>query len=832
MKKTIITTLLFLTAFSYAKAIIPPREPYAYTQPDGSVIMLTQNGDEFHHWLTSNGQAVRKDADGFYRPYVKPRAAYPAQSTARRQRAAAERSSALKAEIGMGEKRFLVILVEFSDLSFTIPEPNATFTRLLNEKGYSDGEATGSVKDFCTDNSSGAFIPTFDVYGPVKLENGYAHYGGNDSDDSDKMPDAVLAEACDLLDDEIDFSKYDIDGDGLVDNVYFYYAGHNEAEGGGEDTIWPHQWSLYRYQSYHDGVRVFRYACSSELKGQAGTSEICGIGTFVHEFGHVIGLPDFYDTDYAKNGTAADPGVFSTMAGGCYVNGGNTPVNFNSIERRMLGWMGPFNVLSSTGDYTLGALSGNSLPYQSNADIDGEDFIYELRDGTGWDRYLPVGIAIYHRDASKNICHDNVTAEEMWNTNAINSYGAHPCLYMVGGARVYPGDDGTTELFLKPWSGRDLPYFLTDMRVESGVASFHFEYSKNKKVFGTVMSSAGEALEGVVVSLSMPQAASSGKASMMRSAVSGEGYWTKTASDGSYTIVLDEDDSSTTLVLKASLDGFIDVSRSVDVQYFSREDVILRPIGSVPFAQMQKFDLSDNPSFTRWGFGSNNQNIMCMQWFTRDELVKYAGMTMTSISFRFDGTKASEVYAIVCSENGVIYSQLIDKKEVNYEGFSTADISAAGIIVPSSGGIGIGYALKKVNSEYPGLVQIDESGTGFNLSSFNLESPSWNERNGYLLLVSATLFDEGAAKYATLGSMGFNAIDNPQWESGYKAGESFSLQLASSNAEAPTGVKWYFDGVQTGAKSVTLTSGAHVVKAILSYADGTSETLVLELDAE
>lgn len=832
MKRIIIATLLLLTVLPHALAVIPPPEPYPYTQPDGSVVMLTQHGDEFHHWITCNGVAVKKDAAGYYRPYVRPRAVTSGKSATRRAQAASARRSALKSDIGMGERRFLVILVEFSDLPFSIPSPNAAFTNLLNQNGYSYNGGTGSVKDFYTDNSAGVFVPSFDVYGPVTLENGYAYYGGNDEDGGDLRPDAALAEACDLLDEEIDFSKYDLDGDGYVDNVFFYYAGHNEAEGGGEDTIWPHQWSLYRYSSFHDGVKVFRYACSSEYKGVASASVMCGIGTFVHEFGHVLGLPDFYDTDYDQNGSARHPGAFSTMAGGNYANGGNTPVNFTSVERQMLGWMGCFNTLSSSGAYSLGGLSGNNLPYVSKADVDGEDFIYEFRDGTGWDRYLPTGIVVYHRDASLNICHDNVSAEAMWSTNSINNYAVHPCLYLFGGSRVYPGEDNTVEIAPRPWSGADLPYYISNIQVGGGVASFNYEQSENRKVFGTVRNSDGTPLEGAVISLFKQQASASGKARRKRSAPPGEGYTAVTGADGSYEILLGGDDTSQTLVINASFEGYIDVSRNVEVRYFNREDFVLRPIGSAPFASLQKFDLSGSPRFSKWGFEYTPQSVMSMQWFTSEELTRYAGMQISSLSFRFDGTKATGIYAIVCSESKILYSQRIPSSQVNYGGFSIVDISDAGITIPTSGGIGIGYALSGVDSEYPVLVQEAEGANGFNIANFNMDSPTWMEQENYLLLVSATLFDEGAAKYATLGSMGFNAIDNPQWESGYKAGESFSLQLASSNAEAPTGVKWYFDGVQTGAKSVTLTSGAHVVKAILSYADGTSETLVLELDAE
>ena len=122
----------------------------------------------------------------------------------------------------------------------------------------------------------------------MTLSNGYAYY--------DTHVARMIVEACNLVADQgVDMTQYDTDNDGRLDNVFVYYAGHNEAEGAASNTIWPHR-SVVTTGDRVQGKLIYDYACTSELRGSAGTS-MCGIGTFCHEFGHVLGLPDYYDTE-------------------------------------------------------------------------------------------------------------------------------------------------------------------------------------------------------------------------------------------------------------------------------------------------------------------------------------------------------------------------------------------------------------------------------------------------------------------------------------------------------------------------------------------------------
>lgn len=190
MKKQILLLLAALVCGVRTLLAVPAYPGrIVYTQPDGTKIVLERHGDEFGHWTTdAAGRTVRLHADGFFREVTD---ADPddvrRQAASRRMRTRQASVNRADGHIALGQKHFLVILVEFSDLSFTTSDdPQAAYARQLNEPGYSENGATGSARDFYFDNSNGLFEPIFDVYGPVKLSKKYSYYGGNDSGGNDK----------------------------------------------------------------------------------------------------------------------------------------------------------------------------------------------------------------------------------------------------------------------------------------------------------------------------------------------------------------------------------------------------------------------------------------------------------------------------------------------------------------------------------------------------------------------------------------------------------------------------------------------------------------------
>ena len=351
-------------------------------QADGTTLSLRICGDEFFHYaVTSDGYSVDQGPDGFYY-YLVERDGRPVRSNVRvserGRRTADERrlletlrpgvvATALRArahrlrsetraglETGFpttGEIRSVVILAAFSDVGFTVPDPQRAFERMLNEEGYSDNGALGSARDYYLDNSGGRFRPTFDVVGPVTLDHPVAYYGAN-TDYRDENAERMIIEACHKAERAgVDFSQYDFDNDGKIDNVFVYYAGHNESDSGGMNTVWPHRGEISYPGEMLGGKELCVYACTSELSGSPDfDSRMAGIGTFCHEFGHVLGWPDFYDTNGSDFGTGVGVFNWSLMCQGSRNDGGRTPPSLTAMERMMAGWLTP-TTLTRSGDY-------------------------------------------------------------------------------------------------------------------------------------------------------------------------------------------------------------------------------------------------------------------------------------------------------------------------------------------------------------------------------------------------------------------------------------------------------------------------------------------------
>ncbi|MDR2824682.1 MAG: M6 family metalloprotease domain-containing protein, partial [Prevotellaceae bacterium] len=300
-----------------------------------------------------------------------------------------------------GTIKALVILVNFSDKQFVVPNAQQVFSNLLNQHNYiATNGAVGSVRDYFIDNSFGTFQPQFDVYGPYNLPDTMGYYGRNmqGSTGYDQNPDIMVQQACALAyANGVNFSQYDSNGDGVVDQVFVYYAGNNEAEGGPANTIWPHRHQVYYYVgSGANRMLISDYACSSELRSTGTTSNfMCGIGTFTHEFGHILGLPDFYATNNAMHHTL---NYWDIMDIGCYLNNGFTPAAYSSYERFFLGWLTP-RVLDAPENAQLNPLNTSNealmVTATNTSNLNGTNpnprlfYMLENRQKTGWDSFLP-----------------------------------------------------------------------------------------------------------------------------------------------------------------------------------------------------------------------------------------------------------------------------------------------------------------------------------------------------------------------------------------------------------------------------------------------------------
>lgn len=499
MKKSIL--IFFALSLSLTVWGIPAKKATkVIRQSDGSELSIQLVGDEHHHyWATSDGHPIAINEANIYEyalynsdhqwvlSGVKAKSAQDrdAEENALLQQYARPLSpSASSKRSRVAPKRItrpvqatknLVILMAYKDKAFTVSDANQAFNNLLNKKGYNTNGATGSVQDYFSVSSHSKYTPQFDVYGPYTASKNLSYYGQNDSQGYDMYAEELIVEACKLADAAgVDFSQYDADNDGYVDNVSVFYAGYSEAEWGAENTIWPHQYYLTAANKSLtlDGKIVDSYVCMNELKGDKG-SNMCGIGTFCHEFSHALGLPDLYATDGSTHNTV---GKWDVMDMGPYNNDGKTPPTYSAYERFFMGWSTP-TVLNQASSLELEEIQQSNKSYMITStgahNLDGLNpspatfYILENRQQTGWDTYLPGHGMIITRIAY---------SETKWYENTVNNTSRNMGVDIMeaDGKSSTDGDIGdcfpSGATSYTPFSN----YPITNIQEQNGVISFDF----------------------------------------------------------------------------------------------------------------------------------------------------------------------------------------------------------------------------------------------------------------------------------------------------------------------------------------------------------------------
>jgi M6 family metalloprotease-like protein len=422
--------LLFNSFLTEQKAFGVPAypSPVEYKLPDGTKITVQLMGDEKIKWAqTIDGYTILIAKDGFYEYAIadnnggitlsgirvsesisrKPEEItllktipqglfYSPYQTSIMQQIWKMEENEVKSKgfPTTGDRKLVCILIGYPDKPFV--KTKAEFENLFNQVGYTTGGATGSVKDFYLENSYNQFNLTVDVAGPYTASNNLAYYGGDNESGNDSRPRDLVTEAVNLANPDIDFANYDNDSDGYVDGVYVIFAGYGEEAGGGTDAIWSHAWNLSPSVTL-DGKIISRYSCSPELRGNSG-SNITRIGVICHEFGHVLGAPDYYDTDYETGGSYSGTGGWDLMAGGSWNNGGATPAHHNGYTKVYYYNWASATLLSTPSNVTIynSAENSNSF-FRINTTTPNEFFFLENREKHKFDAAIPgSGMIIYH----------------------------------------------------------------------------------------------------------------------------------------------------------------------------------------------------------------------------------------------------------------------------------------------------------------------------------------------------------------------------------------------------------------------------------------------------
>lgn len=393
-----------------------------------------------------------------------------------------------------GEIKGVVILAAFADVPFSIS--NDSINKLLSNRYNADSyreeiefneyseiykqnipmECTipGSARDYFRDQSFGQFVPSFNVIGPVTLSQNRSYYGANNSLGNDKNTSTMIREACQKAYDLglTGFTDYDNNGDGIVDFVYVVYAGSDEAQTGIAEAIWAKSSKISL--TLGNGMKISRYACSGELV--IDLPVVAGIGTFVHEFSHVLGLPDFYNTK-AEDFTMD---VWSVMDYGMYNAEGFVPCGYTAFERYSLGWI-PMHTLDEPATVTMATTEKERKGYRvftSEADT-ASFYLLETICQEGWNRYaeangLLVTEVTYDRSA--------------WRGNTVNAGTHRHCVvpanndynYKTANKHLFGTANHEFTLNSTPASitqfGKAMDKPLTDINYDAttGKTTFHF----------------------------------------------------------------------------------------------------------------------------------------------------------------------------------------------------------------------------------------------------------------------------------------------------------------------------------------------------------------------
>lgn len=556
IEKILIVAGLWIAAFNALEVSGKPawKGTLRLSQPDGTTVLAKLAGDEYGHVMTDlEGNALVQNGDGYwcYAFYSQDGAVHSsgiiaggvnkANPSAKQIPYKTLSRNAADRRLSMGQSRILtlnkssnqasnlslnqsvnlsgtdsesdtstvvtrhclILLAEFSDLKMTYTTDK--FENLIN------GEI-GSVKKYFEDQFLEAGKFTFEVGPLVTLSKTHDYYGKNENGKNDINAPQAVAEACRLAEKSgIDFSRFDDDGDGVVDNIFLFVAGKDEAEGGGDNCIWSYSWDLESagIKLSLNGKKIGKYCISSELGLRSnGKYLFTTIGTFCHEYSHSLGLMDMYDTDLESSGGTSKClwGSTALMDRGNYNNEGKTPPYYNAIDRDMLGIGKPEEL--KEGRYLLEPVSENGRFFKYQTSTPGEYYLIECRSNSNWDTYIGgKGLAIYHIDKSDNdtgwspVYERNATAAERWGSNEVNCRPLHECAEMIESfakaedasqifwpfARNNSFSSQTTPAF-KFWDGTFSPLAITEIMTVGDKIAFNVIKSESSSPANVISS--------------------------------------------------------------------------------------------------------------------------------------------------------------------------------------------------------------------------------------------------------------------------------------------------------------------------------------------------------
>ena len=315
--------------------------------------------------------------------------------------------------------RQLVILISFSDLDFALEKPREVYDSIFNEPGYNKRNGAGCVADYFRCQSGGLLNMKFDVFGPYKVSSKAQPYD-SPTESTHNYGASQMVEATKTFIAEnpgTDFSLYDWNGDGAVNQVVFVCAGFcgNQSSEKCYGYVWPNT-SSFSTITTPDGKKISNYTASCELWANNSS---CGIGTVCHEFTHSLGLPDIYPTNDNAGFSVVDE--WDLMDGGNFTNYGWCPPNYSALEKMLMGWLAPVELTEPAHIEGMKAVADGGDVYIVR-NTTNEYYLLENRQQKDWDLGIPgSGLAVFHV---------NYNAAK-WSGNTVNTSRNAYCYDMV-----------------------------------------------------------------------------------------------------------------------------------------------------------------------------------------------------------------------------------------------------------------------------------------------------------------------------------------------------------------------------------------------------------------
>lgn len=419
-------------------------EPFTVKQSDGTELTVVLHGDEHFHWYSTLDGVILARAGGqfFVAQIANDGAIVATEQLAHnaQQRSESEASLAAKQDLTLfntpkavarreamrvqqmgragynyfphkGSPTAVVILAQFNDTKFYLPDPVKSFEQYFNgdiQNDFGNGENRnhGSVKKYFTDMSDRQFTPNFKIVGPVTLPKSMEYYGANSTGGSkDVNYRQFVKDACAEASKQQSFdnAEFDSDKDGCVDLVAIIFAGFGENnDPTNENTLWAktslQDFGSYNGKSVKTAMMISELNAKKSLLGSGGsysTPQINGVGVFCHEMSHTMGLPDFYSTTSPANEKDnQELEYWSLMDGGENVFNGYYPVAYTAFERKHMGWSDYVEMEDGkTYSLTTADKGGRGhVYYNPNTLAAGrvsDYFVFENIQNTGWNSKLP-----------------------------------------------------------------------------------------------------------------------------------------------------------------------------------------------------------------------------------------------------------------------------------------------------------------------------------------------------------------------------------------------------------------------------------------------------------